>query len=78
MRESGAIVPDSFDSLGTVIRCANPYYIKSYACVYSILILYREVYEQLVAAGLIVPVPEKEPPRLPMDYSWAQVRFIYY
>jgi ATP citrate (pro-S)-lyase len=32
----------------------------------------REVYEQLVAAGLVVPKPEKEPPPLPMDYSWAQ------
>lgn len=32
----------------------------------------RNVYEQLVAAGLIVPQPEKEPPSVPMDYSWAQ------
>ena len=32
-----------------------------------------EVYEQLVSAGLVVPQPEKEPPTIPMDYSWAQV-----
>ena len=32
-----------------------------------------EVYEQLVAGGLIVPKPEGEPPTIPMDYSWAQV-----
>ena len=32
----------------------------------------RNVYEQLVAAELIVPQPEKEPPSVPMDYSWAQ------
>ncbi len=31
-----------------------------------------EVYEQLVSAGLIVPLPEKEPPVIPMDYKWAQ------
>ena len=30
------------------------------------------MYEQLVAAGLVVPQPEKEPPSVPMDYSWAQ------
>ena len=31
-----------------------------------------EVYEQLVAAGLVVPQPERDPPTVPMDYSWAQ------
>jgi len=25
-----------------------------------------------VAAGLVVLQPEKEPPSVPMDYSWAQ------
>ena len=25
-----------------------------------------------MAAGLVVPQPEKEPPSVPMDYSWAQ------
>lgn len=25
-----------------------------------------------MAAELIVPQPEKEPPSVPMDYSWAQ------
>lgn len=34
--------------------------------------MHREVYEQLVAAGLIVPQPEKDPPTIPMDYKWAQ------
>ena len=32
----------------------------------------REVYERLVEAGLIVPLPEKDPPTIPMDYKWAQ------
>lgn len=31
-----------------------------------------EVYEQLVAAGMIAPQPEKAPPTVPMDYKWAQ------
>ena len=33
---------------------------------------HSEVYEQLVAAGLIIPQSEKEPPVIPMDYKWAQ------
>ena len=33
----------------------------------------REVYEVLVRDGTIVPKPEKNPPTVPMDYSWAQV-----
>lgn len=49
--EAGAFVPDSFDTLDTVIG---------------------EVYEQLVAAGLVIPKPEPDPPTIPMDYSWAQ------
>lgn len=32
----------------------------------------REVYEGLVAAGTIVPQPEPIPPKIPIDYSWAQ------
>lgn len=51
LKQAGAHVPDSFDTLGTMIG---------------------EVYEQLVAGGLIVPKPEGEPPTIPMDYSWAQ------
>lgn len=38
----------------------------------SCCVLYREVYEQLVTAGVIIPQPEKEPPTVPMDYKWAQ------
>ena len=30
------------------------------------------MYDQLVSAGYVVPVPEKEPPTVPMDYKWAQ------
>ena len=30
------------------------------------------MYEQLLAAGLIVTQPERDPPTVPMDYSWAQ------
>ncbi|KAH0607046.1 uncharacterized protein H6S33_003034 [Morchella sextelata] len=32
----------------------------------------REVYQGLVAAGTIVPQPEPIPPKIPIDYSWAQ------
>ncbi len=30
------------------------------------------MYDQLVAAEMIVPQPEKSPPTVPMDYKWAQ------
>ncbi len=30
------------------------------------------MYERLVEGGLIVPLPEKDPPAIPMDYKWAQ------
>ncbi|KAH8917048.1 ATP citrate lyase isoform 2 [Atractiella rhizophila] len=32
----------------------------------------NETYETLVADGTITPLPEKEPPHIPMDYKWAQ------
>lgn len=51
LKEAGAYVPDSFDSLFDMIK---------------------EVYEVLVRDGTIVPKPEKNPPTVPMDYSWAQ------
>ena len=35
--------------------------------------LYSEVYDQLVSAGIVIPQPERQPPTVPMDYSWAQV-----
>lgn len=31
-----------------------------------------KVYQDLVAKGVIVPQPEPEPPKIPIDYSWAQ------
>lgn len=34
--------------------------------------LIREVYTRLVQDGVIVPGPEPEPPKIPMDYMWAQ------
>lgn len=34
--------------------------------------LVREVYSKLVQEGTIVPGPEPEPPKIPMDYMWAQ------
>lgn len=34
----------------------------------------RETYEKLVRGGVIVPKPERDPPVIPMDYKWAQVR----
>lgn len=33
----------------------------------------RSVYMDLVKDGTIVPAPEKKPPTVPMDYTWAQV-----
>lgn len=76
-------MPDSFDTLGTLIWWVNEMGRVSgrglemgVASHYSPCIC-SEVYEQLVAGGLIVPKPEKEPPTIPMDYSWAQVRNMY-
>ena len=37
-----------------------------------LLYLFREVYDVLVKDGTIVPKPDKNPPTVPMDYSWAQ------
>jgi ATP citrate (pro-S)-lyase len=34
----------------------------------------KETYDSLVTIGTIKPKPEKEPPVIPMDYKWAQVR----
>jgi hypothetical protein len=34
----------------------------------------KETYESLVVNGTIKPKAEKEPPVIPMDYKWAQVR----
>lgn len=36
----------------------------------------KETYERLVEEGTIVPQKEREPPVIPMDYKWAQVRSI--
>lgn len=33
----------------------------------------HEVYAQLVTEGTIVPEPERPPPTVPMDFSWARV-----
>ncbi|KAK9457441.1 citrate synthase-like protein [Dipodascopsis uninucleata] len=30
------------------------------------------VYQKLVKEGVVVPQPEPEPPKIPIDYSWAQ------
>ncbi|KAI9747883.1 MAG: citrate synthase [Lichina confinis] len=32
----------------------------------------RSVYEKLVDAGTVVPQPEPIPPKIPIDYTWAQ------
>ncbi|KAI5286372.1 citrate synthase [Ascosphaera aggregata] len=31
-----------------------------------------KVYQDLVAQGVITPQPEPQPPKIPMDYAWAQ------
>ncbi|EDV27248.1 uncharacterized protein TRIADDRAFT_22398 [Trichoplax adhaerens] len=35
-------------------------------------ILIRDVYNDLVSKGTIVPKPEQQPPTVPMDYAWAR------
>lgn len=32
----------------------------------------RRVYQSLVKAGTIKPMPERDPPNIPVDYKWAQ------
>lgn len=32
----------------------------------------RKVYEKLVQTRVIVPAPEPEVPKVPMDYTWAK------
>lgn len=34
--------------------------------------LIKEVYENLVAEGVIIPKPEEAPPTVPMDFNWAR------
>lgn len=34
--------------------------------------LIESIYNSLVEAGTLVPAPEPEPPKIPMDYSWAK------
>ena len=34
--------------------------------------LINKVYNELVAAGTLVPAPEPETPKIPMDYNWAK------
>lgn len=39
----------------------------------------EQVYQSMVASGLIVPAEEVPPPTVPMDYSWARVKYhIFY
>lgn len=38
----------------------------------------KRVYDDLLAKGVIVPVPEKAPPTVPMDYNWARELVSYY
>jgi len=35
-------------------------------------VVIKDVYQNLVKIGTIVPAPEVRPPTVPMDYSWAQ------
>ena len=32
----------------------------------------KNVYDDLLEKGVIVPMPEKAPPTVPMDYNWAR------
>lgn len=32
----------------------------------------KEVFESLVVSGTLVPAPEPETPKIPMDYTWAK------
>ena len=35
--------------------------------------LIRQVYDELVAKGVVTPKPEVAPPTVPMDFNWARV-----
>ena len=35
--------------------------------------IFREVFENMVAEGVIIPKPDEAPPTVPMDYNWARV-----
>lgn len=35
----------------------------------------QETYDALVTKGVIKPQPERDPPVIPMDYKWAQVKW---
>lgn len=32
----------------------------------------KKVYDDLLSKGIIIPIPEKAPPTVPMDYNWAR------
>lgn len=32
----------------------------------------KQTYDKLVSDGVIVPMPEPPPPKVPIDYKWAQ------
>ena len=49
------------------------FFLHSWGAPFSSISFFRDVYERLVIAGTIIPKPEKKPPTVPMDYSWAQV-----
>ena len=38
--------------------------------------VFRQVYAELVALGVITPREEVTPPTVPMDYNWARVSII--
>lgn len=51
LKEAGALVPDTFEDLPTLLT---------------------QIYGGLVSSGRVVPQPEPEPPKIPVDYAWAQ------
>ncbi|KAL5007875.1 hypothetical protein ScPMuIL_016681 [Solemya velum] len=53
----------------TALRAAGAHVPRSFDELGSVI---KQVYNNLVADGSIVPAPEQAPPTVPMDFSWAR------
>ena len=49
------------------------FFFKSDLCYSGSHYTFREVFENMVAEGVIIPKPDEAPPTVPMDYNWARV-----
>jgi ATP citrate (pro-S)-lyase len=62
LRESGAVVPQTFEELPLVLNKVFEGLVKKGTIICT----------KLISAGTIVVKPEPEPPKVPIDYAWAQ------